>query len=139
MKISKKGFEKSKKKIGKDSHSQRVRDILKIKFLLIGTVVGLSIGGLTAVIVTGINKSQAVHDANNYHPATFAIAEKFMCGCPNCNKELVDCACNHSAGGSYELYYISQRLKEGLSEDQVTRAVYERFGRIKNNYLNKGR
>lgn len=129
----------SKKKNGKGSYSQTVRDILKIKFLLIGTVLGLSIGGLTTVIVTEINKSQVVHDADDYHPATFAIAEKFLCGCPNCNKELVDCACNHSAGGSYELYYISQRLKEGLSEEQVIRAVYERFGRIKNNYLNKRR
>ncbi len=122
----------SKKKSVKKSYSQKFNDLRKIKFLLLGTLLGLSVGGLVVMIVTSVNKSQVMHDTRNYHPATYAVAEKFMCGCPDCEMELVNCDCNNSAGGTYELYYISERLKEGFSEEQVIKDVNDKFGRIKN-------
>lgn len=124
----------SKKRNGEKIYSQRITSALKVKFLFLGTLVGLSVAGLAAVIVTSMNKSKVVHDSSNYHPATFAVAEKFMCGCPDCDLELIECECNHSGGGVYELYYISERLKEGLSEEETVNAVQTKFGRIKSKY-----
>ncbi len=109
----------------------RILGILKLKFLLMGALAGLAVAGLAAAIVTSMNKSHVVHNTAAYHPATYAVAEKFMCGCPDCTRELIDCDCNHTEGGSYELYYISQQLKTGLSEQQAIAATQASFGRIK--------
>ncbi len=124
----------SKKRNGKKMYSQKVSEVLKLKFLLLGVLFGLSVGLLAVVIVTSMNKSRVVHDSKNYHPATYAVAERFMCGCPDCDMELRNCDCNHSEGGVYELYYISERLQEGLSEEEAVTAVNEKFGRIKIKY-----
>lgn len=114
--------------------SSRIIEIVKIKFLLLGTGIGILIGGLVIFIVTGTNKSHLMEDTANYHPATFAVANKFICGCPDCEMELVTCYCTNSSGGMYEIYYISEALKEGLSEEQVTIEVYEKFGKIKERF-----
>lgn len=107
---------------------------MKIKLLLLGVTVGLLIGGLAIFIVNYMNTSHIMQETANYHPATFGVAEKFLCGCPDCEMELVKCNCTRSSGGTYEMYYISEKLKEGYSEEQVIREAYEKFGNIKERY-----
>lgn len=121
----------SKKKPARVGYYPKTIEITKIKFVLLGTAVGLLIGGMAIFIVTAMNKSHVMQDTTHYHPATFAVAEKFLCGCPECEMELVKCNCARSSGGTYEMYYISEKLKEGYSEEQVVRKVYEKFGNIK--------
>ncbi len=75
----------------KKSHYQQIQGLLKMKFVLLGILLGLVVGAIGAVIVTSMNKSRVVHDSKGYHPATYAVAEKFMCGCLECNEGLVDC------------------------------------------------
>ena len=120
-----------KKKSPQALHLEKVQQALKMKYLLLGALLGIVVGSLSAVVVTSMNRSRAVQDQARYHPATFAVAEKFMCGCPECVKELRNCQCQDSRGGIYELHYISERLRAGLAEQQVIRDVYAKFGKIK--------
>ena len=118
----------------KKSQFQQIQGLLKMKFLLLGILLGLVVGAIGVVIVTSTNKSRVVHDSKRYHPATYAVAEKFMCGCSQCNDGLADCDCSDSSGGKAELQYISERLKAGLPEEEVIKNVYGEFGRIKEKY-----
>lgn len=127
------------KKVMKDRnvhyHSKLVA-IARIKSVLWGVGIGLLIAGLATFIVSSMKQSHVMRETSTYHPATFAVAEKFMCGCPKCELELAECTCNESSGGVYEMYYISEQLKTGLSEKQVIREVHKKFGKIKAQYLN---
>ncbi|MFQ5639385.1 MAG: hypothetical protein ACE5IR_15480 [bacterium] len=122
------------KKTGAKRIPPRMLAIFKMKFLLLGAGIGMLIGGLAIFIVTGMNKSHVQEDTTNYHPATFAVAEKFICGCLECEMELVECNCTNSSGGTYEMYYISEKLKGGYSEAQVLHEVNKKFGHIKKQY-----
>lgn len=124
----------SEEKPAKVRFSPKSIEIMKIKFLFLGTVIGLLIGGVAIFIVSSMNKTQVMRDTTNYHPATFSVVEKFQCGCPKCDMELKLCYCYDAMGGIYEMYYISERLKEGRSENQVIKDVYKKFGKIKKQY-----
>lgn len=115
-------------------YSPKRFELLKIKYLFIGLFIGLFFTMLIVLILTYRSKYKAVKNTPQYHPATFAIVEKFLCGCPNCEMDLKSCYCSDVQGGIYEMYYISQLLKEGLSEQQVIKSVYAKFGKIKNEY-----
>lgn len=121
---------------GKDEEGARAHVVTDKdgRFEFTGLEVGKRFAYYPVAIVTSMNNSHAVHDTKNYHPATYTIAEKFICGCPECDMELVNCDCNDSSGGAVELLYISERLKTGLSEEEVINNVYREFGRIKSKY-----
>ena len=119
------------------THKKLKKDLvqaMKIKYLFLGLIFGLFISGLSFFILINMNKSREIRNKVEYHPATFAIVEKFLCGCPNCKMELKVCYCSDAKGGVYEMYYISEQLKQGLSEEQVIQNVYAKFGNIKDEY-----
>ncbi|NIR51717.1 hypothetical protein GWO43_24385 [candidate division KSB1 bacterium] len=124
----------SKKKTVKNGLHTRALFDAKMRFLLLGTLAGLVIGGIVIFIATDVNHPQVNKQPSQYHPATFVVAGKFLCGCQECQLELVRCKCGNSAGGTHELDYISMKLAEGLSEPDVVREVYKKFGSIKNAY-----
>jgi hypothetical protein len=106
----------------------------KRTYLMAGLLVGLVVGTSITVVLIYSNKGGQVNDVSNYHPATMAVAEKFMCGCPSCDIPLDECECGDPNGGVAEKNYISEQLKIGMSEEQVMKEVYVKFDRIKQEY-----
>lgn len=121
----------SKKRAIRTSHTRETTQAMRIKFLFLGALSGLSVGGLAVIIVSLMDRPGLVPDSQNFHPATYTVAEKFLCGCSDCVKELADCDCSETSGGVYERQFISGRLNEGMSQKQVISLVQEKFGKIK--------
>lgn len=103
----------------------------KMRFMLLSALLGSLIGAVVVFIALDMQRTPGEEIASLYHPATYAIAEKFMCGCPECELELAKCQCDHVKGGKNELAFISEKLKQGHSETEVVNEVYEQFGNIK--------
>ena len=113
---------------------EKATGTIKLKYLFIGLLAGIAFIALVVALLNFRQKSALVHATEDYHPATYAVGEKFMCGCSKCDMELVECDCSETSGGLYELYSISERLKEDASEAEVIREVSDKFGRIKGVY-----
>ncbi len=112
----------------------RMLSALKLRYWLFGLAIGGVFGGLVAaVLLSGGNAEPPIEPAA-YHPETSRVAEKFLCGCPDCSMDLLACQCDAPDGGVREMRFISALLQAGRPAPQVVRAVYEKFGKIKEAY-----
>ena len=57
------------------------------------------------------------------------ISENFRCACEGCDElQLVECECNMPRGAQEEKGFMRQKLKAGLSVDQIIQLVDEKYG-----------
>lgn len=57
------------------------------------------------------------------------VAANFRCACGKCGELfLVDCTCDMPRGAKEQKEFIRNRLRQGLTVDQVTHLVDEEYG-----------
>jgi hypothetical protein len=60
------------------------------------------------------------------------VAMEFLCACGGCGElPLIDCYCDMPRGALEEKQFILEKLREGLTPDQVIQAVEEVYGHRK--------
>ena len=98
-------------------------------------------GGLIAKIVfvnndtpANINKNTSIQSSNivNNDARVQLVASRFRCACGGCGElPLDECTCDMPRGAVEEKNFIRKKLLEGLTVDQVVKAVNEKYGHMK--------
>ena len=109
---------------------------------VIASVVALIISaGLIAKIVfvnndapVNINQNSSTQSPNivNNDARVQLVASRFRCACGGCGElPLDECTCDMPRGAVEEKNFIRNKLQQGLTVDQVVKAVDEKYGHLK--------
>lgn len=108
---------------------------------IIVSVVALIISaGLIAKIVfvnndapININQNPSIQSSNivNNDARIQLVASRFRCACGGCGElPLDECTCDMPRGAVEEKNFIRKKLQQGLTIDQVVKAVDEKYGHM---------
>ena len=108
---------------------------------VIVSVVALIISaGLIAKIVfvdndtpVSINQNASIQSPNivNNDARVQLVASRFRCACGGCGElPLDECTCDMPRGAVEEKNFIRNKLQQGLTIDQVVKAVDEKYGHL---------
>ena len=78
------------------------------------------------------NASTQSPDIVNNDARVQLVASRFRCACGGCGElPLDECTCDMPKGAVEEKNFIRNKLKQGLTIDQVVKAVDEKYGHLK--------
>ena len=96
---------------------------------LIGKIVFVNNG---APVNINQNASTQSPDIVNNDARVQLVASRFRCACGGCGElPLDECTCDMPKGAVEEKNFIRNKLKQGLTIDQVVKAVDEKYGHLK--------
>ena len=78
------------------------------------------------------NASTQSPDIVNNDSRVQLVASRFRCACGGCGElPLDECTCDMPRGAVEEKNFIRNKLQQGLTVDQVVKAVDEKYGHLK--------
>lgn len=113
----------------------------RMGWVIVSVVALIVSGGLIAKIVfvnndtpANINQNASIQSSNivNNDARVQLVASRFRCACGGCGElPLDECTCDMPRGAVEEKNFIRKKLLEGLTVDQVVKAVNEKYGHMK--------
>ena len=113
----------------------------RMGWVIVSVVALIVSGGLIAKIVfvnndtpANINQNTSIQSSNivNNDARVQLVASRFRCACGGCGElPLDECTCDMPRGAVEEKNFIRKKLLEGLTVDQVVKAVNEKYGHMK--------
>ncbi len=98
-------------------------------FLSAGLVVKMIFSPVSGVRVNSANYQSSSSGSANIESQVKLVAANFRCACGGCGELfLVDCTCDMSRGAKEEKDFIRNKLKQGLTVDQVVNLVDKEYG-----------
>ena len=119
----------------------------QIGWVVASVVALITSAGLIAKIVfvnndapVNINQNASTQSPNivNNDARVQLVASRFRCACGGCGElPLDECTCDMPRGAVEEKNFIRNKLQQGLTVDQVVRAVDEKYGHLKTLKIDK--
>jgi len=110
-------------------------------WVIVSVVVLIISAGLTAKIVLvtsdtaiNVNQNASIQSSKivNSDTRVLLVASRFKCACGGCGElPLDECTCDMPRGAVEEKNFIHKKLQQGLTVDQVVKAVNEKYRHMK--------
>jgi len=129
-----------KKKKNKNTVADVKTGSTQMGWVIVSVVALIISAGLIAKIVfvnndapVNINQNASTQspDIVNNDARVQLVASRFRCACGGCGElPLDECTCDMPRGAVEEKNFIRDKLQQGLTVDQVVKAVNEKYGQL---------